>query len=73
MLSAGENTTTITIDRHEIINIQMYPCIGLKMLPSGAKPGHHFVSAREYELNVLTSRDIRERLNTSSLESCADD
>lgn len=73
MLSAGGNITTITINRREIPNVQMYPCIGLKMLHSGAEPGHDFVSTREYALNILTSGDIRERLSTSSLESCVED
>lgn len=72
MLSAGGNITTITINRHEIPNIQI-KCVGLKMLHSRVELWHHFVSAREYAFKVLTSRDIRERLNISPLESCVED
>lgn len=73
MLLSGGNIPTIIINRHEIPSIQMHPCIGLKMLQSGAEPGHDFVSAREYALNILTSGDIRDRLNISSLETCVED
>lgn len=72
MSSAGRDITTITINRHEIPNIQIYPCIGLKMLHSGAEAGHGFVSAREYARSILASGDIRERFNTTSLESCVE-
>lgn len=70
MPSAGGDITTIIKNRHEIPIIQMYPCIGLKMLRSRAESMHDFVSAGEYALSILTSRDTRETFSTSSLESC---